>query len=315
MRIRGLVYALCISATAALLAACGGNAGSVAGPPAAETPFAASFSKTFKFTDGVQTFRVPAGVTKLQVVARGAAGGGETCYSYCHGSTYFGRGGRVFAVIPVRPREKLYVFVGGEGSQGNGGFNGGGSGGAYSIAGYGGGGASDVREHGDGLHDRILVAAGGGGQGAGSRFAFGGSGGGNVGGAGGTNNYGTYDYAGGGGTGGTQKGGGAGGTGGVGSSENSGTPGSPGTLGTGGSGGRAGSNPSGLNFSGGGGGGGYYGGGGGGGGGAAFASIYGGPGGGGGGGSSYIEPKASKFQTWSGWKNATTNGLVVFSWQ
>jgi hypothetical protein len=282
--------------------------------PSPETLYKASYSATFKFTGRIQTFTVPRGVTTLTVVARGAAGGGENCYSYCHGHTYFGRGGRVYAVIPVRPGQTLYVVVGGKGSLGYGGFNGGGNGGSYSEAGYGGGGASDVREHGDSIYDRILVAAGGGGQGGGDTCALGGSGGGKIGGTGGSCNYSSYDEAGGGGGGGTQRRGGIGGPGGAGVSGNNGTPGAHGGFGIGGSGGPAGSNPDGYTGSGGGGGGGYYGGGGGGGGGGAFASIYGGPGGGGGGGSSYIEPKATKFQTWSGWKNATTDGLVVFSW-
>ena len=38
-------------------------------------------------------------------------------------------------------------------------------------------------------------------------------------------------------------------------------------------------------------------------------------GGGGGGGSSYVEPSAISFKMWSGWRNATGNGLVVISWQ
>lgn len=37
-------------------------------------------------------------------------------------------------------------------------------------------------------------------------------------------------------------------------------------------------------------------------------------GGGGGGGSSYVEPSAIKSRTWTGWKKAKGDGLVVFSW-
>ena len=76
--------------------------------------------------------------------------------------------------IPVKPRETLYVRVGGRGLGGDypgsagGGFNGGGSGGNGGYwGGHGGGGASDVREGGDRLKDRILVAGGGAGQGTG----------------------------------------------------------------------------------------------------------------------------------------------------
>ncbi|MFY9665140.1 MAG: hypothetical protein WAK19_11895 [Candidatus Cybelea sp.] len=77
-------------------------------------------------------------------------------------------------------------------------------------------------------------------------------------------------------------------------------------MAVGGNGGACGVSP--TVFSGGGGGGGYYGGGGGGGGG--FAAN----GGGGGGGSSYVEPIAIEPRMWQGWKNATGDGLVVFSW-
>ncbi|HLY02417.1 MAG TPA: hypothetical protein VKR56_07950 [Candidatus Cybelea sp.] len=44
------------------------------------------------------------------------------------------------------------------------------------------------------------------------------------------------------------------------------------------------------------------------------SSGRGGGGGGGGGGSSYIERSARKSETWKGWKTATGNGLVIFSW-
>jgi hypothetical protein len=66
-----------------------------------------------------------------------------------------------------------------------------------------------------------------------------------------------------------------------------------------------------------GGGGGYYGGGGGG---SAAWNCDGpcspaGTGAGEGGGSSYVESSATKVHLWRGWKKATTNGLVVFSWR
>jgi hypothetical protein len=274
-------------------------------------------NRTFKYTGARQQFTVPAGVNWLTVVALGAAGAGQ---KRSHDQGGVARGGRVYAIIPVQPGEKLYVYVGGQGST-TGGFNGGGNPGSdpSQPGGYGGGGASDVRYGGDLRLDRVLVAGGGGGQGAGvfSQDPFGGKGGGATGGSGGSDPSG---YAGGAGTGGTQTQGGLGGVGGYafGSPQN-GAPGNPGALGSGGSGGDGGYNPSPSGYNdgggGGGGGGGYYGGGGGGGGSAAFASLYGAPGGGGGGGSSYIEPSAKKFQSWQGWKSATRDGLVVFSWR
>jgi hypothetical protein len=303
-------HGLSASVGCALLSACAGSS------PVAGTPFGNATAgvvplhgnRTFYYTGTEQTFTVPAGVRRVTVVARGGAGAGIR---------HAGRGGRVYAEIPVRPGEHLYVFVGGAGSSENGGWNGGGAGAHGDYAsGFGGGGASDVRQDGSGLANRILVAGGGGGQGA-SYDGFsgtGGKGGGSTGGRGG-DAAGSSNYCGGyGGAGGTQSAGGRGGAGGV-CDLGSGNPGQAGSFGFGGDGGQGehGSGSGGGTCGGGGGGAGYYGGGGGGAG--STYNYYGGGGGGGGGGSSYIEPSAIKFHTWSGWKNATGDGLVVFSWQ
>ncbi|MBV9263251.1 MAG: hypothetical protein JO324_02945 [Candidatus Eremiobacteraeota bacterium] len=244
---------------------------------------------------------------RLTVIALGAAGGS--------GKRFRGRGGRIFAVIPVTPGEQLVVFVGGQGGQPNGGYNGGGAGVYGTDTSYGGGGASDVRESGDKLRDRILVVGGGGGQGTffgdvDGKHGAGGAGGGTTAGSGrdgkGMITRG-YTTAGEGGGGGTHYGGGLGGAGGGGGYQygHSGSNGKPAHGGSGGVG--TGEN------GGGGGGGGYYGGGGGGGGGWAYGDYFGG-GGGGGGGSSFITPRATQFQQWQGWYKATGNGLVVFDW-
>jgi hypothetical protein len=294
-------------ALAAMLASCGGSQPPInAQGGTSDNRNSFPYHKTFLFTGTQQSFKVPGSVTKLEVVARGAAGAGEP------GESYFGRGGRVYAIIPVHPRETLYVFVGGQGSA-TGGFNGGGNAGtspSFSY-GYGGGGASDVREGGHPVDHRILIAAGGGGQGCCLyNGSAGGKGGRGIGEAGASTYYGV-----GGGGGGTQSRGGAGGSGNVASQD-----GFAGRLGHGGRGGDAayyGScNSSNYRCEGGGGaggGGGYYGGGGGGGGVNGYA--VGQPGAGGGGGSSYIEPIASRVRLWRGWKNANGNGLVVFSWK
>ena len=288
----------------ALLAGCGGSR--IAGPVFPGTGdaerSAASGSQTFHYTGAEQTFKVPRRVTRITVVARGAAGAGSLA----------GRGGRVYAVLQVRPGETLSVFVGGAASDGAGGFNGGGNGATVSgDSAGGGGGASDLRRGGDRLRDRILVAAGGGGEGqtypssSGSFFApgDGGKGGGSDGGSG-TNGGGGGGR---GGAGGTQSKGGAGGVGGSGIYHHShGHRGKRGLLGVGGAGGIG-------DTCGAGGGGGYFGGGGGGGGGF-WPSQPPPAGGGGGGGSSYVEPKAIKHRTWSGWKGATGDGLIVISW-
>jgi len=308
--------ALTIGAAAALLAGCGSQP-PIAAPGAmpesrAISPATYPRNRTFNYTGKEQDFRVPVSVTKIEVVVRGAAGG--------HGdrsSTVFATGGRVFAIIPVTPDETLAVFVGGQPSGAAGGFNGGAHAGMNRHGyndGFGGGGASDIREGGDRLTDRIVVAGGGGGQGGeafGSYWGAGGKGGGSIGAAGDPRCCpGEWGVGGGGGT---QE---SGGQGGIAGSSTYPRPGANGSVGRGGGGGKGcqkGKFCKPVGGTGGGGGGGYYGGGGGGGGTGGFYT-YGYGGGGGGGGSSYIEPSATRFQSWQGWKNATTNGLVVISW-
>jgi hypothetical protein len=311
-------FALSTCVVAALLAGCGGSQPPVSAQSAMwRTVYngnSLAHQKTFHYIHSKQTFEVPAKVTEITVVARGAAGA-----SGSGGRAATARGGRTFAIIPVTPGEKLVVFVGGDGDVG--GYNGGGAGGSsgrcHCTAEYSGGGASDVRQNGDALADRVVVAAGGGGAGG---FSYGynrsqlagGAGGGLTGGAG--SGY-PSGHAGGGGGGGTQNTGGSGGSGGS-FYRYSGEPGATGVPGQGGAGGSGGNSSYAGGAGGGGGGGGYYGGGGGGAGGGQFRSYcYGCQGGGGGGGSSYIEPGAKKARTWSHWKNARGNGLIVFSWQ
>jgi hypothetical protein len=292
-------FALSTGVVAAFLAGCGGGAGSSVTPLAAPEA-GARHVRTFHYVDKGQPFNVPVAVTSIKVIARGASGGGQSQ----------ARGGRVFAIVPVYPGEKLYVYVGGAASKTTGGFNGGADGGSdYGDSGSGGGGASDVRAGGKKLSDRIVVAGGAGGDGGFGYYqnGLGGKGGGLVGGAGGNAGSGDDND---GGAGGTQSAGGAGGSNGYGSGDGAGANGA---LGAGGAGGTE-SRP--YDYCGGGGGGaggGYYGGGGGGCG-DYYNGYYTGGGGGGGGGSSYVEPNATRFKMWQGWKNAMGNGLVVISW-
>ena len=72
------------------------------------------------------------------------------------------RGGVTSGVVPVRPGQLLWVFVGGLGGGQEGG-HGGWNGGADGSGGSGGGGASDIRT-GLNLSSRLLVAGGGGGS-------------------------------------------------------------------------------------------------------------------------------------------------------
>jgi hypothetical protein len=245
---------------------------------------------TFSYTGAEQTYTVPAGVTSVNVVATGAAGGAGVSISGAGAGGAGADGAQASGDLPVVPGEKLYAEVGGSGGvgsffePGSAGYNGGAIGGGEMFGigndGGGGGGASDVRScsissecPGSGtLESRLIVAAGGSGGGGGGEYN-----GGNGGGAAASGITGSP------GAGGTNSGGGGGGAG-VGSGGAAGSPGSgcgntaagSGTLGAGGVGG--------LSITGGGGGGGgYYGGGGGGGGcGNGFRG-----GGGGGGGSSY----------------------------
>jgi hypothetical protein len=165
---------------------------------------------TFNLTGTEQTWIVPPGVTSVDIAAWGAQGGAD-------GTVLGGLGGFATGTLAVTPGQTLYIYVGGQGTNGPGsgqncnlpgGFNGGGPTGATccSNAGAGagaGGGASDVRIGGNTLNDRAIVAAGGGGSG--SNLA-GANGGGLVGDNGGTYNGVTA-------TGGTQTAGGqAGGT-------------------------------------------------------------------------------------------------------
>jgi hypothetical protein len=310
-------YTLVVCVAIAALAGCGGHAGYGVVPNAA-APNSLSHHKSFHYTGAAQDFTVPSGVSQLHVVALGA-----------HGARNAGSaespGGRVSADIPVKPGEKLVVYVGGRGSGTNGGFNGGANGGSlYSNAdGYGGGGASDVREYpGRSLSRRLVVAGGGGGGGGpgdedGGSPPGGGKGGGLIGGAGGSNGQSGAD----GGGGGTQRTGGTGGRGGKSHAQYcfgyNGNAGSAGALGLGGQGGSGGKTSSGSTYAGaggGGGGGGYYGGGGGG-----AGSGYGSEpyaylcnGGGGGGGSSYVERRATNVHMFRG--HSAGNGLVELSW-
>jgi hypothetical protein len=302
-----LAHIVVMIGAAALFAGCGGSLPPGATSPSGAAPFVFTHHKTFSYTGKKQTFKVPNGVTRIHVIAVGASGGGKVIAD----------GGRVSAVIPVSPSETLAVYIGGAGTSTAGGFNGGGAGGQTttvsgddSYGGYGAGGASDVREGGDALKDRVVVAGGAGGQGGAltGDYKFGGRGG--QGGAltGSSGKAGCCKHYGGdGGTGGTQSQGGSGG--------NGFNPGKSGQPGYGGGGGSGCDRPSCAYPSGGGGGGGggFYGGGGGGG--SAFSGSQGSSGGGGGGGgSSYVESTASKVHLSRGSKEAAGNGLVVVSW-
>lgn len=221
-----------------------------------------SCTVSFPYSGDYYVWTPPADVRTMSMVLAGAQGG--------RGG---GNGAKTTATFRTIPTTPLYVYVGGQGSSGNGaagGFNGGGQAGSGHGDEGSGGGATDVRTS-TLLADRIAVAGGGGGTG-GWVGAIGGAAAGTTGGSGATGQ-------------GAGGGGGTGLAGGVGGSSNGAatTPGTAGALGQGGQGGSA-NTPGGTVAGGGGGGGGYYGGGGGG----ADIDPNGLDGGGGGAGSSYM---------------------------
>jgi hypothetical protein len=249
---------------------------------------------TYSSTGEEDTFVVPKGVNSVQVVATGAPGA-VGAFSGSAGSA--GRGAVVSGTLTgLTAGDTLYVNVGGAPTGSNncfpgvdciGGFNGGGDAGLVSGepgsgASGGGGGASDVRTQPRTVpltpsdDSRLIVAAGGGGEGipgnCGSSSDGGGSGGDPLTDGGDGESCGEPPFTAAGGTGG-KAGGLAGGLGGIPGGQN-------GSLGQGGSGGGLG----GLSeLSGGGGGGGGYYGGGGGGGQDETGDFFSGTGGGGGG--------------------------------
>jgi hypothetical protein len=136
--------ALIICITAAAVSSCSAYRASAAMPAEPSRNGAQTGSQTFKYTGIEQHFIVPSGVTRVTIVGRG--GGTPSHYSTSSGPLFTGsNGGLVEATISVKPGEHLAIFVGGKGRLGL----------------LGGAGAPDVREGGDDLHDRVIVAGGG----------------------------------------------------------------------------------------------------------------------------------------------------------
>lgn len=167
----------------------------------------------FSYTGSSQSFSSKMGTVcsgRYKIEIWGAQGG------FRYSSSYGGRGGYASATLSLNENQNLYVYVGASGN--NGGWNGGGS----RERGYpGGGGATDVRtvDNGSdwsntvGLNSRLLVAGGGGSDGATNKYggyggglygesayqSYGSGGGGGSqtsGGYGGNNNSGTFGIGG-----------------------------------------------------------------------------------------------------------------------
>eukprot|EP01032_Pedospumella_encystans_P009203 gene9203-10858_t len=108
-------------------------------------------------------FTAPQGVSQITVTLSGAGGGYlESADGNYYGTTYGGYGAMISAQLSVIPGHTYYIFVGGEGDEYDGGFNGGGIPGSGGYGATGGGGATDFRSTLN-LGDRLLVAGGGGG--------------------------------------------------------------------------------------------------------------------------------------------------------
>lgn len=148
----------------------------------------------FEYTGAVQQLTLPKG--KYILECWGAQGGYRSVFE--NG----GKGGYSVGTLSLESQTTVYVYAGGSGNSGgtNGGFNGGGKRSTYN----GGGGASDIRIGQDSLYARVIVAGGGGSDGAPS---YAGGVGGGTSGISATNGLGS------GGGGGTQTAGGTGGSG------------------------------------------------------------------------------------------------------
>src|SRR5690349_20536802 len=91
-----------------------------------------AMTTVFTLTEADQTFKVPPGVTSLEIVAVGGTGG-DTPYVPPPGAVQGGQPAEVTGTIKVTPGQTLHVEVGGNGGDADGsaegGFNGGGAGG------------------------------------------------------------------------------------------------------------------------------------------------------------------------------------------
>lgn len=137
----------------------------------------------YPYTGAAVETNLPAGRYKLEVW--GAQGG------YRSSASYGGKGGYAAGTLALEEPTKIHTRVGGSGNTGKtaGGFNGGGKRGTYN----GGGGATDIRIGTDDLLARVIVAPGGGSDGASNKQGM--YGGGETGGSS-TQSFGTGGYGG-----------------------------------------------------------------------------------------------------------------------
>ena len=143
----------------------------------------------FEYTGAVEEFDANCnGKYKLEVWGAEGGKGADSPSGTPSLSGTPGKGGYSVGTITVSSSTKMYVYVGGKGSDctstggGTAGFNGGGngkggSGGSFISRTGGGGGASDIRIGEDSLYARVIVAGGGGSTGWNSSLTGGAGGG------------------------------------------------------------------------------------------------------------------------------------------
>ncbi len=119
----------------------------------------------FSYTEGVEEFVAPY-TGKYYIEAYGASGGNAS-------TVKGGTGGKTAGYYNLKQGEKIYICVGGEGTNSKGGYNGGGS---PASGAYGGGGATSITKTNRGSLDHFekykeeVIAVAGGGGGAGTNM-------------------------------------------------------------------------------------------------------------------------------------------------
>ena len=112
-------------------------------------------TEIISYSGKANEWNIPIGVNIINFSLNGASGQSMKVKG--------GLGATVIGTLNVSGISVLYLFVGGEGHGGFGGFNGGKDSGNSNCTCCGGGGASEIRIGGYNLTDRVAVAGGGGG--------------------------------------------------------------------------------------------------------------------------------------------------------
>ena len=131
-------------------------------PGSASVTHSVTDQKRFVYTGKPQVFQVPANVHGITVDMLGASSAWQACLYTREG----GNGGRVSALTPVTPHQKLWVYVGGASSGASGG-----EGEPICDYSYCGNGCPGYGGGGSGVNESSYDFGSGGGGGGGSGFA------------------------------------------------------------------------------------------------------------------------------------------------